>query len=108
MLLVATCVAPKFLSIHILPVVGFVTSTTAVAPAVQCTVPAGYCDWAATTLTVKKQDCPPKVIAKLAEPLVVGVPVIVYDNEPAPLASIPAASEAVKPTTPVEETFCAA
>ena len=29
-------------SIQILPVVGFVTSTTAVAPAAQFTVPAGY------------------------------------------------------------------
>ena len=77
MLLVATWVAPKFLSIQILPVVGFVTSITAVAPAVQCTVPAGYVLLVSVTLTVKAQDCPPKVIAKLAEPLVVGVPVIV-------------------------------
>jgi hypothetical protein len=46
-------------------------------------------------------------MAKLAVPLVVGVPVIVYVNEPAPLASVPAASVAVKPTTPVEETLCA-
>ena len=75
-LLVATCVAPKFRSIQIFPVVGFVTSTTMVAPA-QFTVPAGYCGWAAATLTVKEQDCPPTVMAKLAVPLVVGVPVIV-------------------------------
>ena len=89
------------------PVVGFVTSTTVVAPA-QCTVLAGYCGWAAATLTVKEQDCPPTVMAKLAVPLVVGVPVIVYVNEPAPLASVPAERVAVKPTTPVEEILCAA
>jgi hypothetical protein len=38
----------------------------------------------------------------VAVPLDVGVPVIVYVNEPAPLASVPAARVAVKPTTPVE------
>jgi hypothetical protein len=47
-------------------------------------------------------------MVKLAVPLVVGVPVIKYVNEPAPLASEPAASVAVKPVTPVEETLCAA
>ena len=84
------------------PVVGFVTSTTVVAPA-QCTVPAGYCPMATPTLTVKEQDCPPTVMEKLAVPLVVGVPDIVYVNEPAPLAKIPKESVAVKPVTPVEE-----
>ena len=84
------------------PVVGFVTSTIAVAPA-QFTVPDGYVLLVSDTLTVKAQDCPPSVIAKLAVPLVVGVPVIVYVNEPAPLASEPAESVAVKPVTPVEE-----
>ena len=83
---------------------GFVTSTAAVAPA-QCTVPAGY--WPMTmanpTFTVKEQDCPPTVMAKVAVPLVVGVPVIVYVNEPAPLANEPAESVAVKPVTPDEE-----
>ena len=58
------------------PVVWFVTSTTVVAPA-QCNVPAGYWPIAAPTLTAKEQDCPPTVMAKLAVPLVVGVPVIV-------------------------------
>jgi hypothetical protein len=47
-------------------------------------------------------------MAKLAVPLVVGVPVIVYVNEPAPLASEPASRVAVKPTTPEEDTVCAA
>jgi hypothetical protein len=61
---------------------------------------------AVPTLTVKEQDCPPTVMAKVAVPLEVGVPVIVYVNEPAPLASVPAARVAVKPTTPVEETLC--
>ena len=103
MLLVATCVAPRFLSIQICPVVGFVTSTTAVAPEAQKTEPSGYCGWAAATLTVKEQDCPPTVMAKVAVPLVVGVPVIVYVNEPAPLAKEPAESVAVKPVTPDEE-----
>jgi hypothetical protein len=41
-------------------------------------------------------------MAKVAVPLVVGVPVIVYVNEPAPLAKIPAVNVAVKPVTPVE------
>jgi hypothetical protein len=42
-------------------------------------------------------------MAKVAVPLVVGVPVIVYVNEPAPLAKVPAESVAVKPVTPDEE-----
>ena len=106
MLLVATCVAPKFRSIQMRPVVGLVTSTTVVALA-QFTVPDGYWPMAVPTLTVKEQDCPPTVMAKLAVPLVVGVPVIVYVNEPAPFAKIPKESVAVKPVTPVEETLCA-
>ena len=76
MLELATCDAPKFLSIHIFPVVGLVTFTTTVAPA-QFTVPAGNMPNAAATLTVKEQLCPPTEIAKLAVPLEVGVPVIV-------------------------------
>ena len=46
-------------------------------------------------------------MAKLAVPLVVGVPVIVYVNEPAPLANVPAARVAVRPVTPVDERVCA-
>ena len=88
------------------PVVGFVTSTTVVAPA-QCTVPAGYCGWAAATFTVKEHDCPPNEIAKLAVPALAGVPVMVYVTLPLPLAKVPAAKEAVRPVTPVEATFCA-
>ncbi len=41
-------------------------------------------------------------MAKLAVPLVVGVPVIVYANEPEPTARLPALKVAVSPTTPVE------
>ena len=73
-LLVATCDAPKLRSIQIFPVVELVTSTTAVAP-VQSTVPLGYV--ATPTLMVKEQLWPPTVIAKLAVPLVLGVPEIV-------------------------------
>jgi hypothetical protein len=42
-------------------------------------------------------------MAKVAVPLVVGVPVIEYVNEPVPLANEPAARVAVKPVTPDEE-----
>ena len=48
------------------------------------------------------------VNAKLAVPLVAGVPEIVKENEPAPLAKIPAVKVAVKPVTLVEEIVCAA
>ncbi len=41
--LVATCVAPRFRSIHVFPVAGLVTSTIAVGPEAQKTLPAGYC-----------------------------------------------------------------
>ena len=59
------------------------------------------------TVLVKVQVCPPTLNAKLAVPLVAGVPVIVYDKLPAPLAKLPAAKVAVKPVTPVDVTFCA-
>jgi 1-acyl-sn-glycerol-3-phosphate acyltransferase len=58
------------------------------------------------TVLVKVQVCPPILIAKLAVPLVAGVPVIVYDKLPAPLAKLPAAKVAVKPVTPVDVTVC--
>ncbi len=48
------------------------------------------------------------VKAKLAVPLVAGVPEIVKESEPEPLAKIPAVNVAVKPVTPVEEIVCAA
>ena len=60
-------------------------------------VPAGK-----ATVLVKVQICPPMLIAKLAVPLVAGVPVIVYVKLPAPLAKLPAVNEAVKPVTPVD------
>ena len=43
------------------------------------------------------------VKAKLAVPLVAGVPEIAKLKEPEPLAKIPDVSVAVKPVTPVEE-----
>ena len=88
-------------SIHILPVIGFVTSITVVAPA-QNTNPAGNCGWDAKIVAIKEQDCPPSVMAKLAVPLVAGVPVMMYTKDPAPAARLPALKVAVSPTTPVE------
>ena len=104
MLLVAAWLAPRFLSIQVLPVVGLVTSTTAVGVPEQCTVPAAYCDddELELTINVKLPVCPPILIAKLAVPLVVGVPVMVYVKVPLPLAKVPEAKVAVKPVTPVE------
>jgi hypothetical protein len=55
-----------------------------------------------STVLVKVQVCPPTFNAKLAVPLVAGVPVIVYVKLPAPLSKEPAASVAVKPVTPVD------
>ncbi len=60
-----------------------------------------------STVLVKVQVCPPTPMVKLAVPLVAGVPVILNVNEPAPLAKLPAESVAVKPVTPVDDTFCA-
>ncbi len=54
---------------------------------------------------VKVQVCPPMLNAKLAVPLVAGVPEILNVNEPAPLAKLPAAKVAVKPVTPVDVMF---
>ena len=59
------------------------------------------------TVLVKVQVWPPMFNAKLAVPLVAGVPVIVYVKLPAPLAKLPAAKVAVKPVTPVDVMFCA-
>ena len=49
---------------------------------------------------------PPMLKAKLAVPLVAGVPVIVYVKLPLPLAKVPACNVAVKPVIPVEVTTC--
>jgi hypothetical protein len=43
------------------------------------------------------------VKAKLAVPLVLGVPEIVKESDPIPFAKVPEFSDAVKPVTPVEE-----
>lgn len=59
------------------------------------------------TLRANEQDCPPILKAKLAVPLLAGVPVIEYVKLPPPLAKLPAVKEAVKPVTPVDEMFCA-
>jgi hypothetical protein len=59
------------------------------------------------TVLVSVQVCPPMFKAKLAVPLLDGVPVIVYVNEPTPLAKVPAANVAVNPATPVDGTVCA-
>ena len=61
----------------------------------------------AATFTVKLQLCPPKLIAKVAVPLVDAVPVMVYVTLPFPLAKVPALKVAVSPVTPVEARFCA-
>ena len=102
MLLVAACKAPKLRSIQILPVEGLVTSTTVVAPA-QKREPAAYCPWAGGTLTANEHVCPPMVKAKLAVPLVAGVPEIANESEAEPLAKVPEDNVAVKPVTPVDE-----
>ncbi len=58
------------------------------------------------TVLVSVQVCPPTLKAKLAVPLLAGVPVIIYVNEPAPIAKLPAAKVAVKPVTPIDVTVC--
>jgi hypothetical protein len=57
-------------------------------------------------LNVITQLCPPMFKAKLAVPLALGVPEIVYVKLPEPLAKVPADKVAVKPVTPVEDTAC--
>jgi hypothetical protein len=52
----------------------------------------------------KVQFCPPNEIAKLAVPVVVGVPDMVYTMFPFPFAKLPVCNVAVKPVTPVDET----
>jgi hypothetical protein len=44
---------------------------------------------AVPTLTVKEQDCPPTVMAKLAMPAEAGVPEMVKFKDPAPLIKTP-------------------
>jgi hypothetical protein len=73
-LLVAALLAPKFLSIHILPVEGLVTLTIVVAPDAQNTDPEGY---ELLTVRFNVQLCPPMFSAKLAVPAPLGVPVMV-------------------------------
>ena len=56
------------------------------------------------TVLLNVQLCPPKLIAKLAVPAALGVPVMEYVKLPAPVARVPAVRVAVKPVTPVEVT----
>ena len=73
-----------------------------------CTLMAPHVAWLLEfTFITNVQVCPPMLNAKLAIPLVAGVPVIVYVKLPAPLSKVPAAKEAVKPVTPVEDMVCA-
>jgi hypothetical protein len=58
------------------------------------------------TVLVNVHICPPIFKAKLAVPLLPGVPVIVYERLPAPEPNDPAAKVAVNPVTPVEVTVC--
>ena len=58
------------------------------------------------TVRVNVHVFPPIFNAKLAVPLALGVPVIVYVRFPAPLAKVPAVKVAVNPVTPVEVTVC--
>ena len=44
--------------------------------------------------------------AKLAVPLVAGVPEMIKIKVPAPLSKVPAANVAVSPVTPVDVTVC--
>ena len=60
----------------------------------------------AFTVLVKVQVCPPIFSAKLAVPLEVGVPVMVYAKDPEPMTKEPAARVAVRPVTPVDITVC--
>jgi hypothetical protein len=60
----------------------------------------------ADTVRLSVQPWPPRLSAKLAVPEPEGVPVIVYVRLPLPLDSVPAASVAVRPVTPVELTVC--
>jgi hypothetical protein len=48
------------------------------------------------------QLCPPILRLKLAVPLALGVPVMVYVKLPIPVAKLPAVRVAVRPVTPVE------
>ena len=76
----------------------------AVGPDEQNTEFAGYCATKAVcTDAVNKQLCPPIAKEKLAVPLVLGVPEMANESEPAPLANVPAVKVAVNPVTPVDE-----
>ena len=52
----------------------------------------------------KLQVCPPIFKVKLAVPLALGVPFMVYVKAPDPTEKVPDSSVAVKPVTPVEVT----
>ena len=58
---------------------------------------------AALTVNERLQLCPPNERANNAVPDEAGVPEMVYDKLPAPLANVPDESVAVNPVTPVDE-----
>ena len=100
MLLVAALVAPKFLSIQVLPVMGLVTFTIAVGVPLQKTELAGY--EKSKTVLFNTHVLFPIFRVKLAIPEFVGVPVICKLKIPFPLFKVPVLNVAVKPKTPVE------
>ena len=79
----------------------------AVGPLAQNTLLAGYCVAKFPTLIVNEHACPPIFKAKVAVPTALGVPEIVNDKVPAPLANRPCEIAAVRPVTPVEAILCA-
>ena len=58
------------------------------------------------TVLARVQVFPPMLKAKLAVPLLDGVPVIVYVKLPAPVTKLPDVNVAVSPITPEEVTVC--
>ena len=58
------------------------------------------------TILARVQVFPPMLKAKLAVPLLDGVPVIVYVKLPAPVTKLPDVNVAVSPVTPVEVIVC--
>ena len=54
------------------------------------------------TFKPNEHEYPPKLIEKLAVPAETGVPEIINNKSPLPLAKVPACKVAVKPVTPVE------
>ena len=58
------------------------------------------------TFNINEHACPPIFKANVAVPTALGVPEIVNDKVPAPLANRPWGRLAVRPVTPVEVILC--